>query len=285
MLDTIFIKIPSLDDDELVPTIQNAIYSAKHPSRLHFGISLMYSEDRHRERLLDALATIKEEFKYTLVTIELKKELLGVGKQRKVVNDMYDGQDWVLQIDSHTWFAPHWDEKLINIHPKDPMTILTAYAGQYQYVNNQRVPVGNGKLRYPTIEKNLRTYIKYTDNWIDEPINDDRREYIDIDKFCANFAFGTSEWGKNPCLVEEAIFFAEEPLQTVYLKKAGFKLLFPNIKGPIICHLYDKHIKDKGRRKPFTEYLTRQEAKHLMDGKDEILYRKHIKKLSRQGER
>lgn len=284
MLDTIFVKIPSLDDDELVPTIHNALYSAKHPERIHLGISLMYSEDSYRNRLLNALQTIKVDFNYKLVTTTFKKELLGVGKQRKIVNDMYDGQDWVLQIDSHTWFAPHWDEKLIDIHPKDPMTILTAYAGQYQYVNNQRVPVGDGKLRYAKLLKNIRQYVRYTDNWVDEPIYDDPREFIDIEKFCANFAFGTSEWGKNPCLIEDAIFFAEEPLQTVYLKKAGFKLLYPNLAGPIICHLYGQHIKDKGYRKPITGYITREEAVQLMDGKDEILYRKHMKKLSRQGE-
>ena len=284
MLDTIFVKIPSLDDDELIPTIKNAIYAAKNPKRIHLGISLMYSEDKYRNSLLDTLQTIKSQFKHTVVTTTFKKELLGVGKQRKIVNDMYDGEDWVLQIDSHTWFAPHWDEKLINIHPKDPMTILTAYAGQYHYVNNQRVPLGNGKLRYPKIQKGLRQYARFTDNWIDEPIYDDKRQFIESEKFCANFAFGTSEWGKNPCLVEEAIFFAEEPLQTVYLKKAGFDLVYPNLAGPIICHLYNQHIKEKGHRKSFTEYISQEEAVYLMDGQDGNLYRKHMKQLSRQGE-
>lgn len=283
MLDTIFIKIPSLDDEELIPTIKNAIYAAKHPERLHFGISLMYSEDKYRDRLLDALKTIKVDFNYKLVTTTFKKELLGVGKQRKIVNDMYDGQDWVLQIDSHTWFAPHWDTKLIDIHPKDPMTILTAYAGKYKYVNNSRVPIGDGKFRFPKVVKNLRQYVRFTDNWIDEPIYDDSRELIESEKFCANFAFGTSEWGKNPCLIADAIFFAEEPLQTVYLKKAGFKLMYPNIVGPIICHLYIENMTE-GSRRPFTDYISQEEAQVLIDGQDEILYRKHMKKLSRQGE-
>ena len=44
---------------------------------------------------------------------------------------MFDGQDYVLQIDSHTWFCENWDTKLINIHDGDDKTILTAYAGQY----------------------------------------------------------------------------------------------------------------------------------------------------------
>ena len=40
----------------------------------------------------------------------------------------------------------------------------------------------------------------------------------------------------------------------------------------------------EGSRRPFTDYISQEEAQVLIDGQDEILYRKHMKKLSRQGE-
>ena len=87
-------------------------------------------------------------------------------------------------------------------------------------------------------------------------------------KFSANFAFGTYKWGKYSGVFEKAIFFSEEPIQTKRLKRKGFKLLYPNIDEPLICHLYAQDINERGKRKSFTDYLSDHDSNYLMNVMD-----------------
>ena len=259
---TIFVKIPSLDDKELVPTLKDCLNKAEHPDRVYIAVSLIYKN----RKSLDDLMIFKSQYanaNVKIITREFDINYMGVGKQRKMVGDMYDGQDYVLQIDSHTWFCENWDTKLIDLHDGDDTTILTAYAGQYGYIDGIRKPIGDGKFRYTTIVEGDRQFTQFTDAWVDEPVYDDDREFIPMPKFCANFAFGTKEWAVKTGLVAESIFWSEEPLQTEYLKINRFNLLYPNIDEPIICHLYAQHITKQSEREPYTNYLTSEEHEYL----------------------
>ena len=288
MLETIFVKIPSLDDNELIPTLQDCLDKAEHPQRIHIAVSLIYSDKKHLENLIK-FKEANSEANLQIVTRELDVNFLGVGKQRKIVGDMFDGQDYVLQIDSHTWFCDNWDTKLINLHGGNDKTILTAYGGWYSYVDGVRAPLGTGKLRYTTIVKGDRQFISFTDAWKDEPIYGDLREFIPMPKFCANFAFGTKHWGIKTGLVADSIFWSEEPLQTEYLKVNGFKFLYPNIDEPLICHLYAQHITEESHREFYTNYLSEEEQEYLLTYDTEVYHKhmerikKYVKKLSRQG--
>lgn len=280
MLETIYVKIPSLDDKELVHTLKDCLNKAKHPERIHIGVSLMYQDKEN----LDSLLIFKNQYanaNVKIVTRELDKDFLGVGKQRKVVGDMFDGQDYVLQIDSHTWFCEGWDNILINLHKNSdwPKTILTAYAGRYQWIDGFRQPIEGGRLRYPWIRKGERQYCSFTDNWEDLPY-DGIAPYVPT-KFCANFAFGTKEWGIKTGLAADSIFFSEEPLQTEYLKTNGFSLLFPNVDYPLICHLYHQHTTEQSERKSFTDYLSDEEADYLMNVVDKDVYTNHMLRINK----
>jgi len=283
LLETIFIKIPSLDDEELVPTLFNAINSAKYPERIHIGVSLMYAEEKTKNDFIKAITLLEQsgaKIKYNVK--KFKEGLLGVGRQRHIVNNMYDGQDYVLQIDAHTWFCDDWDEILIALHSGEKKHILTAYAGWYGYrKNGSRGPIGSGRFRYPQIIEGFRDYIKWTDNWADYPLYNYEQKMIEIPKFCAGFAFGTKEWGEYPGLVRESIFWSEEPLQTAYLKLNGFELYFPNIDKAVICHLYGQFIRKSGKRKAFTDYISEEKADYLMNQKDKTIYESHMLKIEK----
>jgi hypothetical protein len=279
LLETIYVKIPSLDDKELVPTLKDCLNKAEHPERIHLGVSLIY---KNKDRLNELIA-FKNQYSNAnikIVTRELDINYLGVGKQRKIVGDMFDDQDYVLQIDSHTWFCDNWDTKLINLHDKNPTTILTAYAGEYGYVDGVRKPIGDGRLRFPRVIEGDRQFVNFTDAWTAEVI-DSEEDFIKAEKFCANFAFGTKEWGVRTGLAAESVFWSEEPLQTEYLQLNKFNLVFPNVDYPLICHLYAKHITKESEREFFTNYLEQHQVDYLMNVYDEEVYHSHMNRITK----
>lgn len=274
----IFIKICSLDDSELVPTIYDAILKAEDPSSLNFGIYLQYRDTLYLKELEHNLPKFKQHgSNFKVISEPLKKSMLGVGKARHKVDSMYDNEEYVLQIDAHSWFPLGWDNRLkelLGFH--SAKTILTGYAAPYIYEDNIRVPVDLGKLLYKqyTTEKVINNWLY--PQWI-TCYPKSNEYFMDVD-FCANFAFGTYEWGKYSGINKESIFFSEEPIQTMNLKRKGFTLLYPNIDEPLICHLYANDITTKGERRSIYSYLSKLDAEHLFDVVDRNIYENYLNK-------
>jgi hypothetical protein len=273
----IFVKVCSLDDEELVPTLYDAIIKADKPENLHFGVYLHYKDKQSLQVLMDNLKELKKEgSKFTILTAEFSQYLLGVGKSRATVDNMYDNEEYVLQIDSHSWFPFSWDSRLIDlIKHHNTKTILSGYCAPYGYdEHGVRSPIDMGKLLYKQ-----HTDKPVFNTWLFPQWNlvypEDDQYFIDID-FCANFSFGTYEWGRYSGIYEKAIFFSEEPIQTMNLKSKGFNILYPNIDEPMICHLYKNDIKDRGRRKDFTDYLTPHDSDYLLNIMDRHYYEDYL---------
>lgn len=121
----IFVSIASYRDLQLVPTIADCLAKARFPDRLRFGIcwqhgaeelSLPYQKD-DRFRILDVSF----------------RDSRGACWARAEVLNLWQGEDWILQIDSHCRFTRHWDEKLIAMAAQtgSPKPILTTYASPF----------------------------------------------------------------------------------------------------------------------------------------------------------
>lgn len=266
---SVFIKIASLDDSELTHTIENAVKSAKYPERLHFGIFLHFSTDVAKQELEDYLDNLSKYSRFSVRMMSWTPEFIGVGAGRYQAESMYEDEDYVLQIDSHTWFCQDWDELLIGlIEGMHNKTILTGYAPPYISKNGIREPRGKGFLLPVYTDEIL--WCDWFLNWtLTVPKTD--APYIP-NKFCANFAFGTKEWGKYSGLNKKSIFWSEEPLQTRNLKNAGFDLLLPNIDYSLICHLYDDDIEGEGGKRMNIEQFYPEESKYLMEVADKEIY-------------
>ncbi len=128
MNDTIFVQIASYRDPELLPTINNCINKAKNPDRLTFGICWQ----RSKEDLWDQLDDYKEDPRFKILEVDYK-DSKGLCWARSLIQKMYSGEDYTLQIDSHHRFLQDWDEHLIGmmnlVDSEKP--IITSYAGQY----------------------------------------------------------------------------------------------------------------------------------------------------------
>ena len=104
---TIFITIPSYEDPDLVKTIDAAIENASYPKNLHFAIALQYKVtpmppvEKYYKR---------SNMKFTNYDVDTRP---GVCQVRHDLLKLYDGEDYLLMIDSHMTFMPNWDELLI----------------------------------------------------------------------------------------------------------------------------------------------------------------------------
>ena len=106
---TIFISIASYRDPELERTIHSALDNAANPHELFFGVFL-----QEFERFAPDLSWVPN---LTLKTIH-PKMARGAGYARAQIVPMYSGQDYFLQIDSHTIFEKNWDQICIDQYKK-----------------------------------------------------------------------------------------------------------------------------------------------------------------------
>jgi glycosyltransferase involved in cell wall biosynthesis len=133
---TIFIQIASYRDPELVKTLRNMIENAKNPQHLRIGICRQY----HPEDGFDNLDEFKGDKRFRVLDV-LYDESKGVCWARNQVQQLYDGEMYTLQIDSHMRFAPNWDVEMIGMVTQlqsmgIPKPLLTAYVSSFDPDND-----------------------------------------------------------------------------------------------------------------------------------------------------
>jgi hypothetical protein len=104
----IFVSIASYIDPELRYTILDCINKAKHPENLYFSICLQYDNDNEyiNEYCIDDLVE-----KYNIkVFKEYYTKSQGGCWARQIAQTSYNGEEYSLQIDSHTRLIQNWDE-------------------------------------------------------------------------------------------------------------------------------------------------------------------------------
>jgi hypothetical protein len=111
MNNKIFIQIASYRDPQLIPTINSAIENASNPENLVFSIARQYGPG-------DNFDSVKEQYpndqRFKVIDI-LYSESKGACWARNKIQQLYDNEEYTLQIDSHMRFAKNWDVELIDI--------------------------------------------------------------------------------------------------------------------------------------------------------------------------
>jgi hypothetical protein len=122
---TIFLSIAAYRDPELVPTITSARDNAQWPEDLRFGICWQHGPGEPRPDLFD-------DPRFRVVDVDWQ-DSRGACWARAKIMELWDGEDWYLQLDSHHRFVPQWDAKLVEQAEAtgSPKPVLTAYAPAY----------------------------------------------------------------------------------------------------------------------------------------------------------
>ena len=110
-------------------TLASARAQASDPSRVFMGVveQSVVGQELH---LGDDWS--REHVRWTRVNA---LEARGPCWARALAMGLYQGEDWYLQIDSHTWFEPGWDERLIQswqvASANNPRSILSCYPNPF----------------------------------------------------------------------------------------------------------------------------------------------------------
>ena len=131
---SIFISVASYRDPHLQLTLKSAVENASNPSGLFFGI---VNQDVARNEVDYSFLP-----DYSLIKIH-PRNARGVGLARSKAMSLYNGEDYFLQVDSHTQFVKNWDLKCIEQLKLakqvsgNKKTILSCYPPPYSMDNSQ----------------------------------------------------------------------------------------------------------------------------------------------------
>lgn len=131
---SIFVSVAAYCDPLLGFTLRSALSQAAHPERLAFGIVEQAWPD-------DRLGTVHAGGALLRWTRVHALEARGPCWARALAMALYQGEDWFLQVDSHTWFEPGWDERLLRLaeplRERHPRHILSCYPNPFRMVSGQ----------------------------------------------------------------------------------------------------------------------------------------------------
>ena len=134
-MSTIFVQIASFRDPQLNPTLEDLISKAKYPKKLRIGICNQYNENDEFN-----LDHYRKDKRFRIIDVK-DIDSPGVCWARNQVQQLYLGETYTLQIDSHMRFEQDWDKTLIDMI-KDlqskgyPKPLLTGYVSSFDPDND-----------------------------------------------------------------------------------------------------------------------------------------------------
>ena len=132
----IYVQIASYRDTQLIPTIKDMLDKAKKPKNIRLGIARQF----HPEDGFDNLSEYEDDHRFRILDIPYT-ESTGVCWARNLTQQLYNGEEYTLQIDSHMRFEQDWDDTLIKMikqlqkkgHKKP---LLTGYVSSFNPDND-----------------------------------------------------------------------------------------------------------------------------------------------------
>jgi len=267
----IFIQIASYRDPELLFTIKDCINNANKPNNLVFAIANQYHPD---DKSYD-LSEYENDKRFKILNIPYQ-ESKGVCWARHKTQQLYRGEKYTLQIDSHMRFEKDWDKTLIDM-VKDlqkkgiPKPLLTSYVSSYNPKNDP-----NGRVRVPWrmafdkfIPEGAIFFLPETiPNW------ENLKEPVSSRFYSAHFCFTLGEFSKEVQHNPDFYFHGEEISIAVRAFTHGYDLFHPH--KVVIWHEYTR----EGRTKQWDDdkmWYLKNDSSHLlnrqlfgMDGLEQI---------------
>lgn len=243
--DSIFIQIAAYRDPELIPTIQDLLDNADYPENLVIAIAWQHNTDDK----WDDLSIFKNDQRFKIIDIDYR-EAKGVCWARNAVQQMYNNEQYTLQLDSHHRFVKHWDSILIDMLTKlqqdgHKKPLLTSYVPSFDPDNDP-----SSRVKQPW-KMNFDRFIPEGAVFFLPAVFD---VLDDIDKpmparfYSAHFAFSIGDFAKEVQHDPNMYFHGEEISIAVRAFTHGYDLFHPH---KIICwHEYTR----KGRTKHWDDH-------------------------------
>lgn len=258
---TIFVQIASYRDPQLLPTIEDMLSKAKYPENLRIGIAWQRcSEDKWPD-----VDKYLSDNRFRIVEINYK-DSQGVCWARNLVQSLYDGEKYTLQLDSHHRFADNWDEELIKMTKqlqKDgyKKPLITAYIPSFDPDNDPVARVNEPwKMNFDRfIPEGAVFFLPASfDSW------DDKSKPLPARFYSAHFAFSIGDFAVEVQHDPNYYFHGEEISIAARAYTHGYDLFHPH---KVLCwHEYTR----KGRTKQWDDdpvWTQRNNNSHLRNRK------------------
>lgn len=267
---SIFISIASYRDPELIRTIKSAIDNAARPNELYFGIVV-----QEFDKDIPDLSWIKN----VEIVIMHPKDARGAGYARAIAMDLYNNQDYYLQIDSHTIFEKNWDTMCISQLKKaqeiakNDKIILSHFPPAFHVENN-------GKISYITKDKDKPPYatkqvpvLSKRNEWTAKRVELSDKTMPEMSTtLLAGFVFTLGNITKEVPYDQEISFFGEEICFAMRAWTRGWDIYSPS--ATIVHHFYHrgnykKIWKDRNIRKlswKEIEQISKDKQKRVLSG-------------------
>jgi hypothetical protein len=212
----IYVQIASYRDHDLPNTVADALIQAEFPENLTFGICWQFGE-KENPSIYD------HDPRFRVIKIP-SIQSRGACWARSLCNQRYQGEDFVLQVDSHTRFAKNWDTTTIDCFKRlqNSKAILTSYPAGFTPQEDRAAwhPV-------PLVIK-ITNLGEDVDAEPDHPHRSMRSGPWRARHFAAGFVFGTGEMIQKVPYDPEMYFKGEETSMAVRLFTNGFDLWHPD---------------------------------------------------------
>ena len=252
----IFVQIASYRDPQLVPTIKSMLENAKKPKNLVIGVCRQY----HPDDKFDSLEEYKNDKRFRVLDI-LYSESKGVCWARNQVQQLYKGEEYTLQIDSHMRFEKNWDDEFIKMVKqlqkkgyKKPL--LTGYVSSFNPDNDPQERIRDPwRMAFDRfIPEGAVFFLPETiPNW------NQMTEPVTARFYSAHFAFTLGEFCNEVQHDPEFYFHGEEISIAARAYTWGYDLFHPH--KVLIWHEYTR----KGRTKQWDddkEWVRKNEHSH-----------------------
>ena len=122
---TIFVRIASYRDPELVPTLRDCVDKARWPDDLRFGLCWQHDQT-------ESLGIFAKDRRFRIIDVPYRASG-GMCWARRRCAARYDGESFTLALDSHHRFVQDWDAELIKMMELvgSSKPVLTTYPPAY----------------------------------------------------------------------------------------------------------------------------------------------------------
>ena len=235
---SIFISIASYRDPEVVRTIRSALDNASGIYNIHFGVVL-----QEHNRDLPDLSWVPN---LNLKTMH-PKEAKGAGYARSIAMNLYNNQDYYLQVDSHTIFEKDWDLLCVSEFKKaqeiskNNKIILSYYPPPYFVELNNTISYptkDKERVPYPTRQK---PWLNKRKSWTALRISFDDKNFRLPEKsstVLGGFIFSSGDITKEVPYDPDISFFGEEVCFAMRAWTRGWDIYSPSKK--IVYHFYGR---------------------------------------------
>ncbi|MCR2745577.1 UDP-N-acetylglucosamine-transferase [Limnobacter parvus] len=240
---TIFVSVVAFCEPHLYLTVHQLFAKATHPERIFVGL-VDQSDNLNPQWLADFPA--RKNINYVgLSPIDSR----GVCWARSIAFSLYNDQDYLLQIDSHTLFDQGWDESLIQQHQQlkhtHPKPLISTYPPGFRFDAQGRAladePIKSNDIF--RIDRNLdskltadRAVLQF--KVFREPAESEQTQHLPGFHVAACFLFTTGNFTQQVPYDPYLYFRGEEQSLSLRAHAKGYQVFHPRHNLIPVYHLY-----------------------------------------------